>query len=49
MVRVLNKTSIVFDDLFEKITSGFYQEGNQLPTEEALTEIYNVSRPVMSL
>ncbi len=26
MVRALNKTSIVFEDLFEKITSGFYQE-----------------------
>ena len=47
MVRALNKTSIVFEDLFEKITSGFYQEGRQLPTEETLTGIYKVSRPVV--
>lgn len=35
---------IIFNDLLEKIQSGFYKVGNQIPTEKELMSLYNTSR-----
>lgn len=37
----------VKSDLLEKITSGFYKEGDLIPTEHELSDIYSVSRPTV--
>lgn len=37
----------VFEDLFQKIKSGFYPEGGKLPAENALVSFYGVSRPIV--
>lgn len=42
MKKSLNK--FVYEDLFRKIQSQFYQVGDKLPTEFEMQEIYNVSR-----
>jgi DNA-binding GntR family transcriptional regulator len=36
--------NVVFEDLFNKIKSGFYSLGDKLPTESELQEIFGVSR-----
>jgi GntR family transcriptional regulator of arabinose operon len=38
------KYQIIIDDLKSKILSGIYKCGEQIPTESALQDIYNVSR-----
>lgn len=49
MIQNLHKTlgSTVFEDLFQKIESGFYPEGSKLPAENELVSIYGVSRPIV--
>ena len=37
----------VFDDLFSKITTRQWREGEKLPSETDLARHYNVSRPVI--
>lgn len=43
-----HKTSKIFDDLKKQIESSVFKEGDRLPTEAQLTEIYNCSRPTVS-
>ena len=37
----------IYDELFQKISSGIYKEGQKLPTESDLSREYKVSRPVV--
>lgn len=37
----------IYDELYQKITSGIYKEGQKLPTESEISQEYSVSRPVV--
>lgn len=38
---------VLFGQLMQKIASGVYSEGDQLPTEKELCQLFDVSRPVV--
>ncbi|MBS0956746.1 trehalose operon repressor [Lactiplantibacillus plantarum] len=40
----MNKTSLVYHDLFQKIEEKFYPIGSYLPSEHQLCELYGISR-----
>ena len=42
------KYRIIYDDLYGKILSGEYREGQQLPTEFMLVEEFGISRPTVA-
>ncbi|SDM48776.1 transcriptional regulator, GntR family [Paenibacillus jilunlii] len=42
--NVKTKYQVIFDDIKSNILSGAYNVGEQIPTESALQEMYNVSR-----
>lgn len=37
----------VYKDLLNKVSNGFYKQGETIPTELELAELYQVSRPTI--